>query len=407
MPLERLFTEKLNALKMFMRAPKRRVLVLQHAPDLRQLLLRLLVGLDNDDRNPHVMVYADVSFQRHDQYFVDLLGDISSQNEKFRSQLADVAVELPAVPKQRPNVHPAMAFTTYMSSVADCLPDSLGAVVLLMDPKAVADDAGFAWAMEVLATHTTSDWARYVVLEPRASQRLNPLAKLAEQVTFLDFHFAPEAIEAQVKTDLQSGHLKPDEHRRYAMMAASFAASNRRFEEAESLNLRTLGMAREAGAPVEEANILYNLGNNRLEQGRLAEATDAFVQAGNLCLAHKINPLLAMVFTNLGVALHRQQRGDEALQSFKVAHQTYKGLGHRPGEAYVLDCIGRLFALENRAADAERVWLQTLNVYEGITAPHLQDVRKAGRDDVLSKLERLYEETKQSGKLTRLRAQRE
>jgi tetratricopeptide (TPR) repeat protein len=109
-----------------------------------------------------------------------------------------------------------------------------------------------------------------------------------------------------------------------------------------------------------------------------------------------------MVLVNLGVALYRQERLGQALQSFQVARQTCKHQNLRPAAAHVLDCQAQTYQADDKREEAERCWLEALAVFNGITADAFANLRESGRSDILNKLEQHYKSTNQKDKLTQL-----
>ena len=95
-----------------------------------------------------------------------------------------------------------------------------------------------------------------------------------------------------------------------------------------------------------------------------------------------------MPYTNLGIALHRLGRFDEAFGALRVASNFFRAQGNRPGEAFVCDNLAAMHLELGRREDARRVWRYALGLYDGITNPALADVRDSGRADIVAKLER-------------------
>jgi tetratricopeptide (TPR) repeat protein len=403
MPLSTAFEEKLDEIRTFIESGPQRLMAIQHDEDLRQPLLKMLLGLEDDPDYPHILVYSDLSYEHSDQYLEELLVELSSGNEELRDELAGADINLPSVPampprKDRPPEVPAEVLASYQTDVAECLPDTIGSVVLVLEPQEVDQEEEFAWAILTLASSTESEWAKYIVLDRREDPMLANLEEVPDLATSVQFYISPPEIEERVNADLANGNLSPLERRQYTLMAGAFAASGGRPEEAEEHQLAALEMADEEGSPEEQANILYNLGNNYLEQERHEEAEDAYLKSANICLEHEVNPLLALVLTNLGVDLFHLRRIDQSLESFDVARRTFKALNNPPGEAHALDNKARVLHAEGRLEEAEETWKEALEIYDGISAPHLQDVRQGGREDIIDKLMRFYEKTNQKEK---------
>jgi tetratricopeptide (TPR) repeat protein len=156
------------------------------------------------------------------------------------------------------------------------------------------------------------------------------------------------------------------------------------------------------GSPEEKAQALYNLGNTQLGKPDAAAAEQSFVQAVEICVARGVKPLLPLILTNLGIALYRQGKKAQSLKSFQVARDNCRAQKMRPVEAHVLDCMAKAYQEDNQHEQAEQAWLEALALYDGITSEFFADLRKAGREDILAKLEQHYRATRQQGKLDRL-----
>jgi len=398
---------KLEEIRLFMEVPVLRVMSIQHDADLKQPLMRALIGMQDDEDFPHVLSYSDRPFHGYEQYSGELLHELVEANDKLRTEFAELNVDLPSPPADLPQDErtPESAVrrvAEYQSAVAESLPAEVGSVVLILDPSGVDDEDQFAWTVFALALATVSDRAKYILLDRRQNPMLPDPESRSELAFCVQFHLAPEEIEAQLQREIAGGSLSPAETRTSLLLAGAFAASAGRKEEAEMSQAEALRLTQEDGSSVEQANILYNLGNTYLEQRRLPDAEDAYLRSANLCMEHQVNPLLALVLTNLGVTLHRQGRVDESLEALDAARQTFRALSHPPGEAHALDTKARILALEHRTDEAETAWLEALEVYEDISAPHLQDVRQGGSMDIRARLEQFYADTGQKEKLSRM-----
>ena len=69
---------------------------------------------------------------------------------------------------------------------------------------------------------------------------------------------------------------------------------------------------------------LYGLGNTLLAAGQAEAAADAFLRACDLCNDHALHELAPMPYTNLGVALHRLGRFDEAFGALRAGAAALK-----------------------------------------------------------------------------------
>jgi tetratricopeptide (TPR) repeat protein len=403
MPLKDFFQDQQDELLLFLHLPWQTLHVVRHEPDLKPVLRRLLVALDEHDDNPHVLVVTQVPFHDARQFFTAALEDLVAQNEHWRTDLEAAGVRLPEPQGPDAQLAPVERLAHYVSAVADALPDEVGAYAVLIDPEIVTQETAFRRAMEELVLQTTAAWAKFIVLDRRQNPILGDLDPRLEVSTQL-FHLEPAQIEEAVTIDLKRGDLPPNERRQYTAMSGAFAAAHRNYAEAERLQREALGLAQADGSPAEQANAWYNLGNTCLSQKKFAEAEECFGQSGQLCLDHGVQPLLAMSLTNLGVALQRQARSEAALQSFVLARRTFRAMNNPPGEAHVLDCQASVLALDQRNSEAEAAWQEALAIYDGITAPTLQDVRDGGRRLILDHLTHFYESTGQKQKVRSLPA---
>ena len=135
--------------------------------------------------------------------------------------------------------------------------------------------------------------------------------------------------------------------------------------------------------------MLFRSGNALLAAGQVEPAAEVFQQACETCSAHTLHDLSPMAYTNLGIALHRLGQFDQAFDALKVAIAFFRAQGNRPGEAFTCDNLARIHEERGQHDKAERVWRYALKLYDDISNPAMQDVRKAGRNDILDKLERL------------------
>jgi tetratricopeptide (TPR) repeat protein len=180
---------------------------------------------------------------------------------------------------------------------------------------------------------------------------------------------------------------------------AGFAFGRRDYHEAAKHQFEWAKSAEEAGEHAEAASAWYNLGNTMLASGANEHAERFFVQSCELCLEHGMSGILPMALTNLGVALSRQNRPDEAVSTLLVAYKNFKALGHRPGQAFVFDALASVYFEQQRHDEAERAWLAAYDIYDGITSDAFADLRASGCEDIRAKLERFDAATKRSSQL--------
>jgi tetratricopeptide (TPR) repeat protein len=176
-------------------------------------------------------------------------------------------------------------------------------------------------------------------------------------------------------------------------MLGTFAAARKETEPAMALQREALAMAESDGGSIDRANAHYNLGNTHLDLEEFEAAEEHFAAAATIAVEAQLTPTLAMALTNLGVALQRQGRIDEALAMFDAARRNFQAVRNPPGEAHVLDCKAKVFELTGHDDEAEAAWLEARTVYEGITGSFLKDVRAGGLRDIQGKLDDFYART--------------
>jgi tetratricopeptide (TPR) repeat protein len=378
------------------------------APDLKQLLLRTLLKLDQDATSPHRLMMLDTPFLSSSQFFTALHAEITQHCEKHRQAVPALARALTPGDSTLEKLPPSARFERLVSALADAISQSVSSFVLILDPPEVKDPEAYRQAVGWLAENTRSRWAKYLVLDDRLNSLLDRIETESRRAAVQEFHFPPEAIEKQIRADVHDPRrLTPFERRQYVGMLAGFAFARQQYAEAERLQRGWLEMIDREGKPEEKANALYNLGNTHLGKREASAAEQSFVGAVEVCLAQGLSPLLPLVLTNLGVALHRQGKTAQALKSFQIARDNCRAQKLRPVEAHVLDCLANVYQQHNQCGQAEQCWLQALALYEGIASEFFDDLRQAGSEDILIKLERLYRATGQADKLDRLRRRQE
>ncbi len=401
MPLAGYFEEQLEQLRVFMEFPGTTLRMLRHEPDLRPMMLRLLAGLDQQADNPHVMTLCSTPFQDREQYFRDLLAEIGENNQPDDA-LGDEDRVLPAPPRAASPAGPG-ALHDYAARVADCLPRrSIGSYVIVVAPDEIADEAGFAAAMEALTERPRSPWEKFIVLDRRANPVLGDLHLRHPRVSLQTFHLSEEEIERRVTQALNGNRLTPAEQLRHAAMLAGFHVARREVAKAAALQRTSVEAARRAESPRDVASSLYNLSSTHLAAAEYPQAEACCAEAVDICMAEQMDSLLAMVLTNLGVALQHQGRSDEADESFATARRLCRLQNDRPSEAYVFDAQADALLATAQADEAERCWHDALGVYDGITSDDFRGLRAAGRDGIHNKLRRLYQQTGEEDKLAAL-----
>jgi tetratricopeptide (TPR) repeat protein len=409
MPVDTLFSAKVDRIREFLLAPGERVLIIQRARDLQPILHRQLLRLHDDDTNPHAFSFTAATYDRFDRFFPRIALQLSEQHQHVGEELAELDVHVPSPPawpdvaRSQP-VETVQAFAGYWAATSEALPDDAGSLCLIIEPEGVSNAGEYRWAVECLSYYTDSDWAKYIVIDDLDNPLLAGLEDEEEGVSLLNYNVSPAEVEARVNEDLQGGLLTPRGVQQYAAMAAAFCSARGEWEPAIAHQQRALRAARREGSPSEQATILYNLGTTLLQKGDLPGAEEAFLEGAELAMSDDGNAILAMILTNLGVTLTRGRRLAEAQESFAVARRTFRALGQLPGEAHVLDCAARAEVESGSTSRAEGYWLEALALYRGILNPDLHEVRRSGEAGVRDALARLYADTGQDSKLAALRA---
>jgi len=387
MPLASFFGQQLEQLREFLDGDAPRMTALEHGVDIRPLIVRMLLKLDEDESCGHILAMCATKYENERQFFTELLSELVEENERFREYCRGQGIELPR-PDREPELSARHRFKRYVADVAESLPEQQGSYALLIVPDEIADEAAFVQSMEYLAELTRSSRVKYVVFDRLEKPMLAELPQRSKQVRSQRFHLPPEEIERRVKEDLAGGGLGEAERRQYAAMAAAFAFAYHRHDEADKLYRDALKLAQQGGSAADQATVQYNLANNLLAQGRFEEAEATYNASAQLCLANQLNPLLAMVLSNMAIALQRQGRIEQAVESFQVAQRTFAALDNPAGEAYVLDSQAQSLAAAGRGEAALQSWQEALARYDSIRNPALADAREGGRADILAKIER-------------------
>jgi tetratricopeptide (TPR) repeat protein len=385
MPLSAFFEDQLQTLRTFMAQPRQVVQIIEIDPEFRTILLKMLVGLDQQADFPHVLLGCHEIFAEPVAWFRGLQDVLEDQCTAHADALGDLGIT-PNSPAKDPSARGPWPFLLRAEQIADKLPDTCGSLVLLIDPQRVDDAAGFARSIEFLADNVRSRWLKFVVLDERLAPLLADLAAEHQRIGRQTFWCSPQELERRLNDKLA---VQPPDGRRVAAMAAAVASANKDHAKAVALQQGVLDEAVSKGSPAEQAMAAYGLGNTLLAAGQLEGAADGLLQACQLCSEHELNHLAPMAYTNLGIALHRLGEFDHAFAALRVGSTFYRAQGNLPGEAFVCDNLALIYQELGRPEDAARVWTYALGRYDSITNPMMADVREAGRADIVAKLERL------------------
>jgi tetratricopeptide (TPR) repeat protein len=388
--LKSYFPEQFAQLEGFFLSATESVRLLRIDPEMRPMLIKALSRMDEDEAFPHALTLCSQPFTEPVSYFESLYGILRKSYEQNAPALAGQGVTLAAPVDESTTLKAPAKFARYASSLAESLPERVGSLVFIVAPDDVADLPQFRKSMAFLAENIHSHWLKMLVLDLRTAPMLEGLEREHAKIGVQTLYLAPEEIERRVREDLEApAALSPAERRQYKGLLAGFAFSNRRYDEAAQLQRAWASEAEQEGAPGDAASAHYNLGNTLLAQSAWPDAIAAFCQACELSVANNLIGLAPFAYANLGIGLHRNGEFAQAFASLKVARDMFKAQNHRAGEAYVIDVLAQMYALDGRKAEAEKSWRYCLSLYEGMTSPTFGDLRTSGSKDVREKLQQL------------------
>jgi tetratricopeptide (TPR) repeat protein len=390
MALKDIFQNQADQLRAFLDGKRRSMCIVQHDPDLKPVVQRIFAGLDNDDGCPHIIWGTGTAFHNRTQYFRDVLKELIDANENHRSELAALGIELTPPSYEKGWAATRGQFVEYISSVADSLPDLVGSFAIVIDPQTVDDLQDYQESIHFLANNTESKRVKYFVLDQRSKPLLKDINRYSDRISIQVFRFSAEEVERHVRDDLDNNKsLSPAERRQYTAMMGAFAFTRKDYGEAERRQRDVLNKSLKSGDSGEQAIAYYNLGNTYLSAKKPELAEECYTRAGELCLDTGSAPLLAIILTNLGIALSDRGHINEAVDSFDTACLTFQGVNNHTGAAYSLDCKASMLAKAGQKREAEEAWLRALDIYDSIEGEALSDARESGRKDILEKLDRL------------------
>jgi tetratricopeptide (TPR) repeat protein len=404
MSLKSYFPEQFAQLKDFMVSSIEVVRCVRIDPEMQALFTKALAKMEDDPEFPHAFLHYGEPFKSQSQYFKGLHELFSNQYAQNAQAFSEQGISLQTPLKENELEKIPIRFLNNVETFSDSLPDHVGSLVFVLEPEDIANRDGYRMAIEFLVAHTRSQWLKFLVLDARTNPVIEPPSGNDKRIGFQTFHLSPEEIERRTKEDLASpAALQPAERRKYLGMLAGFSFGRKEYAEAEQLQHQWVKAAEADADPGELAAALYNLGNTLIAKETFSEAIDVYCKACNICLDNQLNSLAPLVYTNLGISLHRQGNVEQAFPAMNVARDMFKAQNHLPGEAYVSECLAQMYTDDGRNGEAEQSLLYALSLYEKVTSTLFKDLRKMGRDNILDKLETLYEKTGQKKKLKALK----
>jgi tetratricopeptide (TPR) repeat protein len=352
---------------------------------MHSILMRMLIGLDDDPEFPHALLSYYATFTNPSDWFAGLQGALDAQISANAEALAKAGL-LGEDPDRGKSLTTPWRFLRRAERLAGRLPDQVGALAILLDPEHVENLNWFTRSIEFLALQTRERWLKFIVLDNRSSPRLGALCRENQHVTVQTFWLSPEEIGKRL--DVASGHSGEGEAGSSTLaLAGAFTSSNRNYTRAEALQRQQILMAEREGLPIGIALSHYALGNTLLAAGQPEPAAQAFLRACEVCSTHALHELAPVAYTNLGVALHRLGDFGQAFAALKIGSRFFRAVGNLPGEAFVCDNLALMHRERGDAAAAARVWRYALSLYDGIRNPHFASVREAGRTEFSQKIQ--------------------
>jgi tetratricopeptide (TPR) repeat protein len=405
-PLQQFYEEQIRSLRIFLNTPGPNLRVLLTDADTKEVVHRLLAGMNADDRVRSVFVASDAPFTEPAEFLSRVYADLVEAFQPQAEELLEQCILPPPDWASLPFANPAERFTCGVAMFANALPAEVGAVAFLLDPGSVSDSAGYRQTLRGLAEKTRSQWVKYVVLDDRVKGHTTELVSELPNVKAQSMYLSPAEMERRIQWALDTGiGIGPADRRVYTAMLAGFALSRKEYDDALRLTQAQLALTEPDGTPIDLAAVHYNFGNVYLGKKDFAAAVESFTEGLRLALQGQLNPLVPTIITNLGVALYQGGVPDKAAECFCTARVFSQKMNQRPTEAHVLDCMARCHSAAGRFAEAEGCWKEALAIYDGITAEQLRHARDGGRRLILLQLEEHYKATRQADKLAAIRAE--
>ena len=348
--------------------------------EMRNIFLRMLLGLDQDEKFSHI-------FLGHSNAFLDATTWLDSLDRELEEQIAQngediqpIGIELPRA-NDDPALPPPWRFLHRAEALAKMLPEEVGALAFIIESERIDDEDGFIRSVEFLADNVKSSRLKFILLDDRAAPRLAELAAEHPRVQTQLFWLDPRSTQQSIEREVESPGASPSS----AMLghAAAFAAADHDHSRAVSLQWRRImEVEKEGGASTDRVMARLDYSRALLEAGHADPAAETLLQACQLCSAHQLHDLAPLAYTDLGIALNRAGNFEQSFEALRIGNEFFRAQGNLPGEAHVCDTLAKMYKERGETGEAESVWRHALGLYNGITNPHLADVRAAGVTDI-------------------------
>lgn len=402
MPLNTFFTDQFDRLTDFMVAPDEVVRSVRIDGEMKPMFTKALAKMEESAGFPHVILSWSEPFIEPNEYFAGLLELITKDFESNQAALAELRIK-PALATGNLKAKTPKAFLRTAQALAECLPDSVGSLVFILDPASVEDPVSFRRSIHFLSSKTKSRWLKFVLLDRRVDPLVQKLSDKNRRIFTQSFYLGPKEMERLATQDLAwPDSLSTPQGRQTLGLLAGFAFARKDYDQARDLQTQWVTAAQKKGDPGEIATAWYNLGNTLLGSESFDKATEAYCKACAICVENELDALAPFVYTNLGVSLHRQGEFKQAFDVLRIARDMFKAQKQRPGRAHVIDTLAGMYAIDGKNKKAERTWLYALSLYQGMTTGHFADLRENGCQTIIAKLEHFYQQTGQPEKIAAL-----
>lgn len=387
---EDFFAEQFDAIEAFLLDPETSILRMTIDPEMHRMPIRFLEAKDNDPEFRHIVIYHNAAFRTHVHWHDSLLKVIDAQIEEFADVLADKGVDLARLRDTRHPAHqPWKTTLDRLEVLAASLTDYIDSVVVFLDPESVDDVQNWRRTVNFFANTVGVSELKFLIYDARTAPLLDGAVEHPKVVDQC-FWLSPEEIEkraaAQLKGGAKGAALTPAEKCRSLATVGLMAFGREDYATAEKAQRAHLKEAQAAENPTDTALALYNLGNTHLATGNVEEAVEVFSRCADGALYHELDQIAPMAYCNLGIALFRAEEPEQGKACLRVAREMFKAQRNLPGEAYVCDSLALCHHAAGERAEAEKAWTFALKLYDTISNPDLQDVKRGGRYDIKNKM---------------------